>query len=106
VVAKRAGVDLSTVLEVVQASGFASPYWNFKGGAMMRRDFSTHFSLDLLHKDQALMLAEAAARRVPMPGLAAIHQVTSVARAHDLGGKDIAAQLEAVEVLASQSHRP
>ncbi len=99
VLAQQAGVPLETLLEVVQASGFASPYWSFKGGAMARRDFETHFSLDLLHKDQALMLAEGATRRVPLPGLAAIHQVTSLARALGLGSEDIAAQLKAVEHL-------
>jgi 3-hydroxyisobutyrate dehydrogenase-like beta-hydroxyacid dehydrogenase len=101
--AQRAGVSLETVLEVVQASGFASPYWGFKGGAMLRRDFETHFSLDLLHKDQALMLAEAGSRSVPLPGLAAIHQVTTVARAIGLGGEDIAAQVKAVEHLARKA---
>jgi 3-hydroxyisobutyrate dehydrogenase-like beta-hydroxyacid dehydrogenase len=100
VVAARAGVKLETLLEVVQASGFASPYWTFKGGAMQRRDFETHFSIDLMHKDQALMLAEARARNVPMPGLAAIHEVMSTARACGWGAQDIAAQIKAVETLA------
>ena len=105
VLAGRAGIPFETVLEVVQASGFASPYWNFKGGAMARRDFETHFSLDLLHKDQALMLAEGAARGVALPALAAIHQVTQTARAIGLGGEDIAAQIKAVEHLAGTPGR-
>jgi 3-hydroxyisobutyrate dehydrogenase len=100
VLAERSGVPLEKVIEVVQASGFQSPYWAFKGGAMMRRDFETHFSLDLLHKDQALMLAEGAGKNVPLPGLAAIHEVTTQALALGHGGKDIAAQLLAVEALA------
>jgi 3-hydroxyisobutyrate dehydrogenase-like beta-hydroxyacid dehydrogenase len=103
VVAQRAGVPLEKLLEVVQASGFASPYWTFKGGAMARRDFETHFSIDLMVKDQALMLAEAAARRVPMPGLAAIHQAMIAATALGLGGEDIAAQIKAVEAQAGGS---
>ena len=69
---------------------------------MVRRDFETHFSLDLLHKDQALMLDEGAARRVPLPALAAIHQVTNLARALGHGGEDIAAQLKALEALAGR----
>jgi 3-hydroxyisobutyrate dehydrogenase-like beta-hydroxyacid dehydrogenase len=100
VLGARAGVSLEKILEVVQASGFASPYWAFKGGAMAARDFDTHFSLDLLHKDQALMLAEGAARNVPLPGLATIHQVTSMARALGYGAEDIAAQIRAVETAA------
>jgi 3-hydroxyisobutyrate dehydrogenase-like beta-hydroxyacid dehydrogenase len=105
VLGATAGVPIEKILEVIQASGFASPYWSFKGGAMARRNFETHFSLDLLHKDQALMLAEAAARRVPLPGLAAIHQVTNGARAMGLGELDIAAQLLAVEAGAGIGRR-
>lgn len=100
VLGARAGIPLAKILEVVQASGFASPYWTFKGGAIERRDFETHFSLDLLHKDQALALAEAARRMVPMPGLAAIHQVTQTARALGHGEEDICAQVKAIEKLS------
>jgi 3-hydroxyisobutyrate dehydrogenase len=97
---RKQGLAPEQILEVVQASGFASPYWALKGGAMARRDFETHFSLDLLHKDQALALEESAAHRVPMPGLAALHQVVEVARARGLGGEDISAVLKAVEAMA------
>jgi 3-hydroxyisobutyrate dehydrogenase len=100
---RAAGLKPEAILEVIQASGFASPYWSFKGGAMCRRDFETHFSIDLLHKDQALALAEAAALKVPMPGLSAIHQVCSAARAQGHGGEDIAAVIKAIEAMAGRS---
>lgn len=106
VLGSRAGVPIETILEVVQASGFASPYWNFKGGAMARRDFETHFSIDLLFKDQGLMLGEGAARRVPLPGLVAIHEVTGAVRALGWGGQDIAAQIKAVEAAAGVAPTP
>ena len=105
VLAAHAGISIETLLEVVQASGFASPYWAFKGGQIARRDFDAHFTLDLLHKDQALALAEGAARRVPLPALAAIHQVTSHARALGVGGEDIAAQVKAIEAAAGVTVR-
>jgi 3-hydroxyisobutyrate dehydrogenase-like beta-hydroxyacid dehydrogenase len=95
------GLDPEKIIEVIQASGFASPYWAFKGGAMSKRDFATHFTIDLMHKDQRLALAEAGAHNVGMPGLAAIHQVTATARAHGWGGEDIAAVVKAVEMLAA-----
>ena len=59
VLGRKAGVSLETILEVVMASGFASPYYNFKGAAIAKRDFETHLSVDLLVKDQNLMLEEA-----------------------------------------------
>ncbi len=97
---KKQGLAPEQILEVVQASGFASPYWTFKGGAMARRDFAAHFTLDLLHKDQVLALGEGALHRVPLPGLAAIHQVVEAARAQGFGAEDIGAVLKAVEAAA------
>src|SRR5512145_847273 len=66
VVARKAGVSLEKLLEVVMASGYASPYFAFKGDAIGRRDFAQHFSVDLLVKDQDLMLAEGEALGVAL----------------------------------------
>lgn len=99
---KAAGLEPEQIIEMVQASGFASPYWAFKGGAMARRDFETHFSLDLLHKDQTLALGLAAKVGVPMPGLAALREVVATARANGMGGEDIAAVIKAVEIMAGK----
>ena len=98
--ARKAGVPLATVLEVVMASGFASPYYSFKGEAIARRDFDEHFSIDLMHKDQTLMLDEATRLAVPMPGLAAIREVFQAARAHGWGKEDIVAVVKAIETAA------
>jgi 3-hydroxyisobutyrate dehydrogenase-like beta-hydroxyacid dehydrogenase len=89
--AGRAGIPIQKVLEVVQASGYASPFWDFKGKALAERDFSTHFSVDLMHKDLTLALAEASAARLPMPATAAIREVYQLARAQGMGADDIAA---------------
>jgi 3-hydroxyisobutyrate dehydrogenase len=97
VMGKKGGVAPEKVLEVFMASGFASPYFAFKGGAMARRDFDAHFSVDLLVKDQTLMLGEASAHGVSMPGLAAIREVCQAARAQGYGTEDIAAVVKAVE---------
>jgi 3-hydroxyisobutyrate dehydrogenase len=96
-VGTRAGVGIDKVLEVVMASGFASPYFTFKGEAIARRDWDTHFSIDLMVKDQTLMLDEAEATRVPMPGLTAIREVFQVARARGWGDEDIVAVFKALE---------
>ena len=79
------------------ASGYQSPYFTFKGAAIAKRDFDQHFSIDLLVKDQTLMLEEAAAQGVPMPGLAAIREVFQAARAQGFGQEDIAAVVKTVE---------
>jgi 3-hydroxyisobutyrate dehydrogenase len=102
VVARRAGIAPETLLEVVQASGFASPYYAFKGASIVKRDFVEHFKIDLLVKDQSLMLETAAALRVPMPGLAAVREVFQAARAQGLGEEDICAVVKALERAAGE----
>jgi 3-hydroxyisobutyrate dehydrogenase-like beta-hydroxyacid dehydrogenase len=97
VVARKAGLPFETLLEVIMASGYASPYFTFKGGAIARRDFEQHFSIDLLVKDQNLMLQEAHVRQAPMPGLAAIREVFQAARAQGHGQADIAAVVQVLE---------
>jgi 3-hydroxyisobutyrate dehydrogenase-like beta-hydroxyacid dehydrogenase len=97
VVASKAGLSLDKVLEVVAASGFASPYYAFKGAAIRERCFDTHFSIDLLVKDQTLMLETAARQKTPMPGLAAIREVFQAARAQGYGGDDICSVIRALE---------
>jgi 3-hydroxyisobutyrate dehydrogenase-like beta-hydroxyacid dehydrogenase len=97
VLARKAGLPLETMIEVIQASGYSSPYYAFKGGQLQRRDFDQHFSIDLLVKDQSLMLGEGAARGVPLPGLASIREVFQAARAQGLGQEDIVAVVKALE---------
>jgi 3-hydroxyisobutyrate dehydrogenase-like beta-hydroxyacid dehydrogenase len=97
VLGKKAGVPLEKILEVVMASGFSSPYFPFKGTQIANRDFDQHFSIDLLVKDQTLMLAEAAKHKVSMPGLAAIREVCQSARGQGYGQEDIAAVVKVLE---------
>jgi len=97
VLARKAGVPGEKVLEVVQASGFASPYYDFKGKAILARDFDTHFSIDLLHKDQSLMMDEAGILGVSLPGLAALREVLQSARGQGLGPEDIGALVKVLE---------
>jgi len=103
VVARKAGLPGEVVLEVVRAAGFASPYYDFKGKAILKRDFDTHFSIDLLHKDQTLMLNEAAALGTSMPGLAALREVLQSARGQGWGQEDIAAVVKVLERSAGLS---
>jgi 3-hydroxyisobutyrate dehydrogenase len=100
VVGKKGGLSVETMLEVIRSSRFSSPYFEFKGGAIAKRDFATHFALDLLHKDQSLMLEEARRQKTPLPALAAIREVFASARARGHGDEDIAAVIKAVEAAA------
>jgi len=103
VLGRKAGLSVETLLEVIQASGYASPYYAFKGNAIAKRDFEEHFALDLLVKDQGLLLEQAAALKTPMPGLAAIREVFQAARAQGLGREDICAVIKALERAAGET---
>jgi len=95
--AGAAGLNVETLLGVIQSSGFASPFWDFKGKALAARDFSTHFSVDLMHKDLTLALAQGAALGVPLPGTAAIREVYQMARARGQGERDIIATATVID---------
>ncbi len=97
---RKAGVPLETILEVIMASGYSSPYYAFKGDAIAKRDFEEQFAIDLLVKDQTLMLAQATQLRVSMPGLAAIREVFQAARAQGFGREDICAVVKTLEKAA------
>jgi 3-hydroxyisobutyrate dehydrogenase-like beta-hydroxyacid dehydrogenase len=91
--AQKAGVDLKKLIEVVQSSGYRSPYFDFKGKALMTRDFEQHFSIDLMFKDLTLFLESAARLKVPTPGVAAVREVYQLARASGRGELDIVATI-------------
>lgn len=99
---RRAGVDPRKLLEVVQASGFRSPYYEFKGQALLRRDFETHFSIDLMFKDLSLFLDSAAKLKVPTPTAAAVKETYQLARAQGKGDQDIGAVATALEDLCGE----
>ncbi len=96
---QKAGVDPRKLLEVVQASGFRSPYFDFKGKAMLARNFDTAFSIDLMFKDLGLFLDSAAEHRVPTPGTAAVRESYQLARAQGKGDQDICAVVTSLEDL-------
>ena len=99
---EKAGIPPAKLLEVVQASGYASPYWDFKGKAVLAGDFETHFSVDLMHKDLTLALEAANELQVPAPGLAMVREQFQAARAMGAGREDIAALVKVLRRTAGR----
>ncbi len=95
----KAGVNPQAFIDVVQASGFRSPYFDFKGKQILDHDFATHFSVDLMHKDLSLLVDNAGKHGVPTPSAAAMEQTYQLARAGGLGSQDIAAVVTVFEEL-------
>ncbi|HEY2744160.1 MAG TPA: NAD(P)-dependent oxidoreductase [Polyangia bacterium] len=89
VLAARLGLDLSAMLEVIGSGAFSSPLYASKAPRMRARDFEPDFTLKLMHKDQELVLATAAAHGYAMPTLATIRDVLAEAIAAGYGDDDL-----------------
>jgi 3-hydroxyisobutyrate dehydrogenase len=93
----KAGVDPRRFLEVVQASGFRSPYFDFKAKSLLAHDFETHFSIALMHKDLSLFLQNAAALGVEAPSAACAQGMYQQALDAGKGEQDIGAVITVLE---------
>ncbi len=96
----RFGLDRRDMLEVISAGAFSSPIYAAKGDKILRGDYAPDFTLALLRKDQALVLAEAAGLGYPMPTEQAILDVLDEALAAGHGGEDMCAVAKVFEAWA------
>jgi 3-hydroxyisobutyrate dehydrogenase len=63
----KAGLDWTTILDVVSASAIASPLLKYKAELLKKRDFSPAFTTDLMIKDMVLFEDAARALGCPAP---------------------------------------
>lgn len=98
--AKRAGLDLERVLDVVRVTDFRSPIFEGVGPAVLRDDYTTNFSLRLMQKDAHLIGALTERLDLDLPGLDATTR--TIERAVDAGhGDENASAL--IKVLAADA---
>ena len=83
VLAQKAGLDLSTVMEVVRVADFRSPLLVGNGQNILKRDFSTSFALKLMLKDAGLIEKFGESLQSPIPALRVVEK--NLASAVDLG---------------------
>ena len=93
----RQGLDPRTMLEVIGAGAFASPLYAGKGPRMFAREFAPDFTLQLMHKDQELVLATAGALGYEMPTLRVIGDVLAQAMAAGFGDGDLSGVIRLFE---------
>jgi len=67
---------------------------------MARRDFETHFSLDLMHKDVGLFMRAAEEQGLATPLAATAAQTLRMAKSGGLGPRDYSAIVRYFEQLA------
>jgi 3-hydroxyisobutyrate dehydrogenase-like beta-hydroxyacid dehydrogenase len=97
VLAQKAGLDLSTVMEVVKVADFRSPLLVGNGQNILKRDFSTSFALKLMLKDADLIEKFAGSLQSPIPGLRVVQKNLESAVALGFGKENASAVIKALE---------
>ena len=97
VLALKAGLDLSTVMEVVKVADFRSPLLVSNGQNILKRDFSTSFALKLMLKDAGLIDKFAGSLQSPIPGLRVVENHLKSAVALGVEKENASAVIKALE---------
>jgi len=103
---KRLGLSPDTILEVLQHSAGNAALFRYKGPFLMKRDFSTNFSLRLMDKDIKLILKDAAGLGAELPASRAVDDLFSDAMAAGYGEEDFLAIARIVEQRAGTKIEP
>ncbi|OJV59661.1 MAG: 2-hydroxy-3-oxopropionate reductase [Cellulomonas sp. 73-145] len=94
--AKRAGLDLHAVLDVLHVTDFRSPIFDGVGPAVLAGDYSPSFALDLMVKDAHLIDAFAAQVGCPLPGLAPVLDNLEAAQRSGYGRENASALIKVI----------
>ncbi|MBC7928049.1 MAG: NAD(P)-dependent oxidoreductase [Bryobacteraceae bacterium] len=97
VLATKAGVNPEMMLDILDNSAAKSGLISFKAPYVLKRDFTTNFSIKWMHKDIGLMLDSASELTVPLPLTSLTQQMFRAAMAKGLGEEDICATIKVLE---------
>jgi 3-hydroxyisobutyrate dehydrogenase-like beta-hydroxyacid dehydrogenase len=96
-VARRAGVDLDALVQVMRAGSGGSAMLELKAGPMREHDYATLFKLEHMLKDVRLCLEEAKAAGAGMAFAQLVEEILGEAEGRGLGERDFAALIEVLE---------
>ena len=99
-VAKRAGVDLDVLTQVVASGSGASAMLELKSRPMRSHDYTTLFKLEHMLKDVRLCLEEGQAAGAPFPTAGYAREILTAGLGRGHGDDDFAALIEVLEGLA------
>jgi 3-hydroxyisobutyrate dehydrogenase-like beta-hydroxyacid dehydrogenase len=97
ILATKAELDPQDVLGVLQVTDFKSPIFDGVGGALIERDFSTHFALKLMLKDANLIARFAEDLNAPIPAAAIIRENIKAAVNRGWGEENASAFIKSLE---------
>jgi 3-hydroxyisobutyrate dehydrogenase/2-hydroxy-3-oxopropionate reductase len=99
VLSTKAGIEPALILDILSNSAAKSGLIEYKAPFILRRDFTTNFSVKWMHKDIGLMLESAAELSVPLPLTSLTRQMFQAAIATGHGDEDICATIKVLEGL-------
>jgi 3-hydroxyisobutyrate dehydrogenase-like beta-hydroxyacid dehydrogenase len=100
VLSTKAGVAPELMLEVLSNSAAKSGLIEYKAPFVLRRDFTTNFSVKWMDKDIGLMLETGKELGVPLPLTGLTRQLFQAAIAQGHGDEDICSTIKLLESLA------
>ncbi len=85
------GLELSKIIETIQASSFHSPVYLMKGEQIIQQDWAPRFAISLAEKDQRLAQEAAQDQGAKLPVNAAVRRLLADAIESGRGDKDMCA---------------
>jgi 3-hydroxyisobutyrate dehydrogenase-like beta-hydroxyacid dehydrogenase len=101
VMGRKAGLDGRRMLDVVLHGSAACPLLEFKGRAIVERNFSPTFHLRMMRKDLGLAMATAEGLNAPMPLTSLLKELHQAGMAQGLGDEDFSSIVKVFEGLSS-----
>ncbi len=99
--AKKVGIDPKLALDVLSKGAGQSLILNAKKEKLLKEDYSTHFSVALIHKDLTYALDIAHKNSYPVILTSATRELFNSAKAYNLSDKDFSAVLEVFKKLSN-----
>lgn len=94
--ARKAGLDLDVVLDVLSVTDFRSPIFDGVGAAVRAGDYSPSFALALMQKDTRLITSFAGKLGAPVAGLEIAARYVDDAMASGYGAENASALIKAI----------
>jgi len=96
----KAGLPPQRIIDALMSGVLASRFIEWKGGCIVDRDFTTNFSIKLMHKDLNLLAGAGHSYDVPLPVTAAVKELFAMAKARGQEDEDFCSVIKVIEDFA------
>lgn len=100
--AKKGGLNLESVLEILSAGAYKSPLIEIKGRKMIKSDFSTQFSLDLMYKDLLYIVDACQKHGIFSPVTAIVREIFKSSFEKGMGSLDYSSVFVTIEKMGKE----